>query len=54
MARRSVFLYGALLWWVVAGVAEAQIRLTVGYVTIASGSGALWVAKKLAYLRKTV
>jgi NitT/TauT family transport system substrate-binding protein len=51
--RRTALLYGALLLWATTGsAAEAQIRLTVGYVTIASGSGALWVARELGIFEK--
>jgi len=51
--RRSAVLYGALLLWATMGSSgEAQIRLTVGYVTIASGSGALWVAREVGLFEK--
>lgn len=51
--RRCAFLYGTLLLWATIGsAAQAQIRLTVGYVTIASGSGALWVGRELGIFEK--
>lgn len=52
MAWRGAFLCGALFWWLTAGVGDAQLRLTIGYVTIASGSGALWVAKEVGLFEK--
>jgi NitT/TauT family transport system substrate-binding protein len=50
---RTVILSSVLFLWLAGhGTAEAETRLTVGYVTVASGSGALWVTREAGIFEK--